>query len=129
VGVCSHFELEGERREPALATLRKMARGVFANNLFLYHEIEPLVEAPVFYTPNGVDTGFYRPRCETYPSNPGETLLPDKRNGFSAKLKARLSSISNFVRESSRTGKDERAAQSELRVGWDGSLSNQGPDQ
>jgi glycosyltransferase involved in cell wall biosynthesis len=82
VGVCSHYELAGEWRQPALATLRRLARGVFANNRFLYHELQPLVEVPVFYTPNGVETSFYQP------SRP-------------------LRSFSSFVKKVSNTGRRE----------------------
>lgn len=121
VGVCSHFELEGERRDPALATLRQMARGLFANNLLLYHELRPLLGVPVFYTPNGVDTDFYRPRRETF--------RREKLNGFQARLRAPLSSISSLVRNWSASGAGERAGRPEVRVGWAGSLSNQGPEQ
>jgi glycosyltransferase involved in cell wall biosynthesis len=129
VGVCSHFELEGERRDPGLATLRQMARGVFAINLLLYHELQPLMKVPVFYTPNGVDTDFYRPRREAYPSAQPEAFLREKRNGFRAKLKAQLSSISRLVKKSSEIGAGERGWRPEVRVGWAGSLSNVGPEQ
>lgn len=59
-GVCSHIDLEDRRRAPGLEALRK-ARAVFANNRLLFEEVRGLVEQPVFYTPNGVDTGFFRP--------------------------------------------------------------------
>lgn len=129
VGVCSHFELEGERREPALATLRQMARGVFAVNLLLYHELQSLMEAPVFYTPNGVATDFYRPPRETDPSAQLETFHPEKRNGSKAKFKGRLNSVSSLVKKSLGIGAGERDGSREVRVGWAGSLSNQGPAQ
>jgi glycosyltransferase involved in cell wall biosynthesis len=129
VGACSHSEFEGERRAPALATLRQMARGVFANNLLLYHELQPLLEVPVFYTPNGVDTDFYRPPCETHPSARPETFLRVERNGFQAMLKAPLSSASRLIRKSLRIGVGEWAGRPEVRVGWAGSLSNHGPEQ
>ena len=127
VGVCSHFELEGERRGPALATLRRMARGVFANNLLLYHELQPLMEAPVFYTPNGVDTDFYRPPRESSSSTQPETISREKRHGFQGKLKAPLNSISSLTKKLSEIGVGERTGRPEVRVGWAGSLSNQGP--
>jgi FkbM family methyltransferase len=60
IGVCSNFELEGEWREPGLSALHK-ARTVFVNNLAQYQELARLLDVPVFYTPNGVDTGFYTP--------------------------------------------------------------------
>ena len=127
VGVCSRYELEGERRDPALATLRQMARGVFANNLLLYQELQPLLDVPVFYTPNGVDTDFYRPRSETQPSARPETFGREQRNGFQLKLKAPLSSISSLVKNLSVIGAGGRAVRPEVRVGWAGSLSNMGP--
>ncbi|MEK6279461.1 MAG: glycosyltransferase family 4 protein [Acidobacteriota bacterium] len=129
VGVCSHFELDGEWRDPALDTLRQMARGVFANNLLLYHELQPLMEVPVFYTPNGVDTDFYRPRRETHPSAQPETFRREKQNGFQAKLKAPLSSSRSLFKNLSETVAGERAGSPEVRVGWAGSLTNHGPEQ
>lgn len=129
VGVCSHYELAGEWREPALATLRRMARGVFANNLLLYHELQPLIAAPIFYTPNGVDTDFYRPPCASSPAAQPETFSSEKRDGFRARLKAPLSSISSFLKKSSGVGVGERTGRPKVRVGWAGSLSNHGPNQ
>jgi hypothetical protein len=61
LGVCSHFELEDERRAPGLDTLNRTAGTVFVNNLGLYRELHPVLSAPLFYTPNGVDTKFFRP--------------------------------------------------------------------
>jgi hypothetical protein len=61
MGVCSHFELGGAWREPGLATLNDAPGAVFVNNLKLYAELRPLVRRPLFYTPNGVDTRFFRP--------------------------------------------------------------------
>ncbi len=60
IGVCSNFELEGEWHEPGLNALRS-ARAVFVNNLAQYRQLVRLLDVPVFYTPNGVDTGFYTP--------------------------------------------------------------------
>jgi glycosyltransferase involved in cell wall biosynthesis len=127
VGVCSHFELDGARRDPGLATLRQMARGVFANNLLLYHELQPLLEVPVFYTPNGVDTDFYQPPRESSSSAQTETSRREKRNGVQGELKAPLSSISRLVKNLWEIGVGERAGRPGVRVGWAGSLSNQGP--
>lgn len=61
MGVCSHYELAGERREPGLAVLNSLPRAVFANNRLLQRECEPVVHAPVHYTPNGVNTAFFTP--------------------------------------------------------------------
>ena len=61
IGVCSHNELAGARRAPGLATLNGLARAVFANSRLLLDEVGPLLDRPVHYTPNGVDTGFFRP--------------------------------------------------------------------
>src|SRR5687768_15509539 len=129
VGVCSHFELEGGRRDSALAKLRQMARGVFAVNLLLYHELQPLLDVPVFYTPNGVDTNFYRRPRETHSSRQPETFHRKKRNGFQAKLKAPLSLIRSLVKKLTEIGAGDRSGRPEVRVGWAGSLSNQGPEQ
>jgi len=88
IGICSHFELEGRLRERGLATLSRLPRAVFANNLGLQREYGPLLDVPVHYTPNGVDTTFFRPRAEA----------------------RRL------------------ASPGQLRVGWAGSLANQGAE-
>ena len=61
IGICSHRELTGPKREPGLAVLRHLAVGVFVNNLALYREIAPQLDVPVFYTPNGVNTEFFTP--------------------------------------------------------------------
>lgn len=87
MGICSHFELEAERREPGLAALRRLPRAVFANNLGLRRAYSGQVGRPVHYTPNGVDTTFFTPAPERRPRPAGE-----------------------------------------LRVGWAGSLTNQGPE-
>ncbi|RMG44543.1 MAG: glycosyltransferase, partial [Acidobacteria bacterium] len=60
LGVCSHQEIEGDRRKPALEALGA-ARAVFANNLALWRELSAELDRPVFYTPNGVDTDFFAP--------------------------------------------------------------------
>lgn len=85
IGICSHFELEGDLRERGLATLRRLPRAVFVNNRALEREYTPLLEAPVYYTPNGVDVSFFCPARGARVSPAGE-----------------------------------------LRVGWAGSLANQG---
>jgi glycosyltransferase involved in cell wall biosynthesis len=61
IGICSHGEIEGSRREEGLRTLGRWARGLFAINRHLYDECRKSFSVPVYYTPNGVDTGFYRP--------------------------------------------------------------------
>ena len=88
IGICSHFELEGAWREPGLATLGELARAVFVNNRLLLEEFGPRLGQPVYYTPNGVDTDFFRPLVEMSP----------------------------------------RDSRRPLRVGWAGSLNNQGAD-
>jgi glycosyltransferase involved in cell wall biosynthesis len=88
LGVSSHFELEGAWRAPGLATLRELPRAVFVNNRLLADEIGPLLDRPLHYTPNGVDTEHFRPAPEGRPPGP-----PGR-----------------------------------LRVGWAGSLSNQGAE-
>lgn len=65
LGICSHFELEGNWREPGLSLLNELPRAVFVNNRALLSEFGPLLRRPVFYTPNGVDTRFFRPGAET----------------------------------------------------------------
>ncbi len=87
IGICSHVELQGERRERGLATLNRLARCVFANNRLLQREFAPLIDVPVHYTPNGVDTRFYRPADAPRVHAAGE-----------------------------------------LRIGWAGSLGNQGAE-
>jgi glycosyltransferase involved in cell wall biosynthesis len=87
IGVCSHYELEGAWREPALQTLDELACSVFVNNQTLFDELLPLLRKPLHYTPNGVDTELFRPA-------PAATQEPG----------------------------------SPLRVGWAGSLANQGSE-
>ncbi|MFQ5503762.1 MAG: FkbM family methyltransferase, partial [Planctomycetota bacterium] len=65
IGICSHNELEGELREPGLEVLRRNARAVFANSRLLQQEFAPLLDLPLWYLPNGVDTGFFCPGTET----------------------------------------------------------------
>jgi glycosyltransferase involved in cell wall biosynthesis len=69
LGVCSHHELGGAWRMPALATLAE-ARAVFVNNRLLLDELEPLLPVPLYYTPNGVDTTFFRPPQAPRPASP-----------------------------------------------------------
>ena len=87
IGVCSHYELEGAWRKPALETLDELACGVFVNNQALFDELLPVLRKPLHYTPNGVDTELFRPA-------PAATREPGSR----------------------------------LRVGWAGSLANQGAE-
>src|SRR5262249_39352379 len=61
IGACSEFELEGAWRKPGLAMLSNLPRAVFANNLTLARRLEAALGRDVFYTPNGVDTSFFRP--------------------------------------------------------------------
>ncbi|HEY4639853.1 MAG TPA: glycosyltransferase [Thermoanaerobaculia bacterium] len=61
LGACSEYELEGAWRKPGLAMLSKLPRAVFAINLKLAKRLEATLERQVFYTPNAVDTDFYRP--------------------------------------------------------------------
>ncbi len=61
IGICSHYELDGAWRAPGLATLEELPRAVFANSRLLLEEVRPLLTRPVYYTPNGVDTRFFRP--------------------------------------------------------------------
>jgi hypothetical protein len=82
-GICSHIEIEGPLRGPGIEALERHGIGVFVNNLSLHREFQPLLDMPVYYTPNGVDTVFFRPA-------------------------------------------PVRARSQKLRVGWAGSLSNQG---
>ena len=86
IGVCSGYELSGNWERPAMAMLSSLPRAVFVNNRILFDALQPRLAKPVHYTPNGVDTGFFRPA-------PPE---PD-------------------------VGRP-------LRVGWAGSLANQGFD-
>lgn len=87
IGICSHFELQGDLRAPGLEMLNRLPCCVFANNKMLQREFAPLIAAPVLYTPNGVDTCFFRP-------------------GDAPRLRT--------------AGR--------LRVGWAGSLTNQGAE-
>lgn len=83
IGVCSHFELAGAWREPGLATLDELACAVFVNNRFLFEELGQRFRQPVYYTPNGVDTGFFRPPATVRPPAPARSL----RVGWAGSLK------------------------------------------
>lgn len=61
LGACSEYELQGRWRRPGLAMLSTLPRAVFANNLKLAKQLEEELRRDVFYTPNGVDTSFFRP--------------------------------------------------------------------
>jgi len=61
IGACSDIELEGVWRKPGLAMLATLPAAVFANNRKLAKELEATLGRHVFYTPNGVDTSFFRP--------------------------------------------------------------------
>jgi glycosyltransferase involved in cell wall biosynthesis len=74
VGICSHYELDGAWRTPGLATLDEFARAVFANNRLLVEEFGPQLAPPVYYTPNGVDTEFFRPATAEGSPSPGRRL-------------------------------------------------------
>ena len=71
IGICSHFELTGALREEGLSILNRLPRRVFANNALLQREYAPLIRVPVDYTPNGVDTHFYRPAGTPRVREPG----------------------------------------------------------
>ncbi len=68
MGICSHYELDGAWRAPGLATIEELARAVFVNNRLLLEEFGPLLSQPVYYTPNGVDTDFFRPAPPSQPA-------------------------------------------------------------
>jgi glycosyltransferase involved in cell wall biosynthesis len=70
LGACSEYELEGKWRKPGLAMLSSLPRAVFANNLKLAKRLEAELGRAVFYTPNGVDTSFFRPAAVPPPSAP-----------------------------------------------------------
>ncbi len=61
IGACSERELEGASRKPAFRMLSTLPCAVFANNLTLARQLEAALRREVFYTPNGVDTSFFRP--------------------------------------------------------------------
>ena len=72
IGICGHAELDGEFRERGLAALRRLAHAVFVNNRGLELEFAPLLDVPVHYTPNGVDTRFFRPPLKPLKRRAGE---------------------------------------------------------
>jgi glycosyltransferase involved in cell wall biosynthesis len=74
IGICSHFELDGTWQAPGLATLAEWARAVFVNNRLLFEEFAPRFSRPVYYTPNGVDTEFFRPAAAAGPPAPPRPL-------------------------------------------------------
>jgi glycosyltransferase involved in cell wall biosynthesis len=70
IGVCGDVELQGAWRKPGLAMLSTLPAAVFANNLRLAKELEATLGRHVFYTPNGVDTSFFRPASAPPPPAP-----------------------------------------------------------
>lgn len=60
LGICSHMEIDRYGFEKGLYWLRN-ARAIFTVNKILFDEISPKIKTPVFYTPNGVDTEFFKP--------------------------------------------------------------------
>ena len=83
LGICSHFELQGGWREPGLATLEELPSAIFMNNRLLFEEFGPRFRCPVYYTPNGVDTDFFRPAARVAQGPPGRPL----RVGWAGSLK------------------------------------------
>jgi glycosyltransferase involved in cell wall biosynthesis len=70
MGICSEYELEGAWRKPGLAMLSSLPGAVFANNLQLAMQFAAALGRDVFYTPNGVDTSFFRPAAAPPPPAP-----------------------------------------------------------
>lgn len=70
LGVCSEYELERRWRRPGLKMLSRLPRAIFANNLKLATQLATELRRDVFYTPNGVDTSFFRPADAPRPSGP-----------------------------------------------------------
>ena len=64
MGICSHIELQGQSEKPGLLALHTLASGIFVNSKLLYKQYIDVFDVPVFYTPNGVDTEFFRPSSE-----------------------------------------------------------------
>jgi len=85
IGVCSEIELQRTWRKPGLAMLSTLPRAVFANNRKLANELETALARDVFYTPNGVDTSFFRPAAVQPPAAP-------MRVGWAGSLKNQTSS-------------------------------------
>jgi len=84
IGVCSEIELQRKWRKPGLAMLSTLPAAVFANNLKLANELEATLKRDVFYTPNGVDTSFFRPAGAPPP-------LAPMRVGWAGSLKNQTS--------------------------------------
>jgi glycosyltransferase involved in cell wall biosynthesis len=84
IGVCSDVELQPAWRKPGLAMLSTLPAAVFVNNLQLAKELEAALARHLFYTPNGVDTSFFRPASAPPP-------LAPLRVGWAGSLKNRTS--------------------------------------
>jgi phenylacetate-coenzyme A ligase PaaK-like adenylate-forming protein/glycosyltransferase involved in cell wall biosynthesis len=61
IGICSHYSVDGEKRDVAIDFMQHFASWIFVNNRFLMQEFQTVFDKPMFYTPNGVDTNFYQP--------------------------------------------------------------------
>ncbi len=67
LGVCSHSEIEGSRGEAGQTLLREWGRAVFAVNRQIYRQCQALLNVPVVYAPNGVNTRFFHPGSDRQP--------------------------------------------------------------
>ncbi|HEX2836280.1 MAG TPA: glycosyltransferase family 4 protein [Thermoanaerobaculia bacterium] len=84
LGVCSEYELERRWRRPGMKMLSQLPRAIFANNLELATNLASELRREVFYTPNGVDTNFFRPAHTP-------RISPPLRAGWAGSLKNQTS--------------------------------------
>jgi glycosyltransferase involved in cell wall biosynthesis len=91
MGICSHSELDGDWRERGIAALHRLPRAVFVNSRRLERDFGPLMNVPVHYTPNGVDTSFFAPARE-----PRERSRAELRLGWAGSLANHGSKIRRF---------------------------------
>jgi glycosyltransferase involved in cell wall biosynthesis len=87
IGACGDVEFQGARRRPGLTMLSQLPQAVFANNLELAKQLEVTLEREVFYTPNGVDTSFFRPAATPPPSAPLRVGWAGSLNNHSSVLR------------------------------------------
>jgi glycosyltransferase involved in cell wall biosynthesis len=86
-GICSHVELEGDKRAPGLTFLRAHARAVFVHSELLRQEFTDAFACPLYTVPNGVDTAFFTPAPRQRRSGPLRVGWAGSVGNFGARLR------------------------------------------
>jgi len=65
IGSCSEIEFGDHLWDQGIKFVNENARYVFVNSRILYDFLKDHLEPTIYFTPNGVDTNFFRPRPRT----------------------------------------------------------------